>query len=309
MSDAISQLQDQIKQIDTKIEAAKQVLSDPEMAPLAQEEIEQLGLQKKALQDSIDTINNTPSGEDNISQQHFKEITLEVRAGAGGEEAKIFAEDLIRMYTRFCESAKLKVEPWDLGIIKIKGNGAYSLFKYESGVHRVQRVPETESSGRIHTSTASVAVLPIIPPTQLDIRDEDLDWQFYRSGGKGGQNVNKVSTAVRLTHKPTDTVVTCTSERSQAQNRAIALDLLRSQLWEKMEAERLGSLDEQRKAAVGSAMRAEKIKTYNFPQNRLTDHRINKSWYSLDKILQGDLKEVLKTTSTLINNQDDQNTN
>jgi peptide chain release factor 1 len=258
---------------------------------------------KKAIETSIQAIEdpNSLSSNDNSNPQNFKLVTLEIRAGAGGEEAKIFAEDLMRMYTRFCDNNNYKMEPLESGVVKIKGEKIYNLLRYESGVHRVQRVPETESQGRIHTSTASVAVLPIIPKSKLIVKDEDLDWQFYRSGGAGGQNVNKVNTAVRLTHKPTNIVVTCTKERFQDRNREIALELLRSQLWEIEEEKRLGSLDAQRKAAVGRSMRAEKIRTYNFPQNRVTDHRINKSWHNLQNILEGDIKEVLQTISQVLN--------
>src|SRR5690606_29310318 len=171
--------------------------------------------------------------------------SIEIRQGTGGEEAKIWANDLIRMYSRFCEASKVKFEAIDSGYYKVTGRNIYNLLKYESGVHRVQRVPETESSGRIHTSTASVAVLPIIKPQAVEIRDEDLEWQFVRSGGAGGQNVNKVNTSVRLTHKPSQIVVSCSKERTQIRNREIALEMLRSQLWEIEEEKRLGSLESQ----------------------------------------------------------------
>lgn len=293
------QLQIQIDLLDQKISAAKELLSDPSLKSLATEEITKLETQKQALTDSIKSLQ--PAGQDQ-SHQSFdtKSLTIEVRSGAGGEEAKIWAQDLLRMYTRYADSQHCRLDTLDTGVIKLTGAGAYQKLKYESGVHRVQRVPETESQGRVHTSTATVAVLPIIPVKQLELKDEDLDWQFYRSGGKGGQNVNKVNTAVRLTHKPTGIVVTCSRERSQAQNRQIALDLLRSQLWEHQEEKRLGSLDSQRKAAVGRAMRAEKIRTYNFPQNRITDHRLPKSWHNLDRALQGDIEEIVKHVSSTL---------
>ena len=168
----------------------------------------------------------------------------------------------------------------------------YQIFKYESGVHRVQRVPETESQGRIHTSTASVAVLPEIQQNAVEIRDEDLDWQFMRAGGAGGQSVNKTSSAVRLTHVPSGIVVTSSRERKQAQNRQIALELLRSQLWEIEEEKKMAKLGKAR-SAIGRNMRAEKIRTYNYPQNRVTDHRINESWYNLESLVDGDLEKVL----------------
>ena len=305
MNDAVSQIKVQIAEVDEKIKSAKRLLQDAEMAQLAKEEITSLISQKKALEQSIKTLTTSyETQEDGTSQINTNVATLEIRQGAGGEEAKIWAEDLMRMYLRFFDTKKFKFEALDSGVIKIMGKGIYSLIKYESGVHRVQRVPETESSGRIHTSTASVAVLPIIKPTALEIKDEDLDWQFVRSGGAGGQNVNKVNTAVRLTHKPTDIVVNCSKERTQIRNREIALEMLRSQLWEIEEEKRLGTLENQRKAAVGRAMRAEKIRTFNYPQNRVTDHRINKSWYNLESILQGDIEEILKTVNTELNKQE-----
>lgn len=291
MNSVIDELQSQIDQIATKISESQNLIGDPEMGQLALDEIQTLTVQKQALLDSISALQHQPSAT-STPVHHFNQITLEVRPGTGGEEAKIWAEDLLRMYTRYCQLKSLKLDLIDPQTLKISGDKVYSRFKYESGVHRVQRVPSTESQGRIHTSTASVAVLPIVPATDIQIKDEDLDWQFYRSGGKGGQNVNKVNTAVRLTHVPTGEVVTCSTERSQSQNRAIALDMLRSRLWEKQEEDRLGSLDAQRRAAVGRAMRAEKIRTYNFPQNRVTDHRIHESWHNLDRILEGDLDKM-----------------
>jgi peptide chain release factor 1 len=198
------------------------------------------------------------------------------------------------MYMRYAEAKSYKIELLDERVIKISGVGAYKNLLYESGVHRVQRVPTTESSGRIHTSTASVAVLPEIPERDLEIKEEDLDWQFFRSGGAGGQNVNKVNTAVRLTHKPSGIIVTSTQERSQQQNRQIALALLRSQLWEIEQEKRFTEIDSKRKLAVGRAMRSEKIRTYNFPQNRVTDHRINKNWHELDLILDGKMDKVIQ---------------
>ena len=203
------------------------------------------------------------------------------------------------MYLRFAESQNWKATQIDDLTLKISGKNAYSSLKNEAGVHRVQRVPTTEKSGRIHTSTASVAVLPIIPSTQIKINPEDLEIEFFRSGGHGGQNVNKVSTAVRLRHKPSGIVVESSQERFQARNREIAEEILRSKLWQKQEEERIEKLNKQRKQAVGRAMRAEKIRTYNFPQNRIKDHRINKSWYGLEKILDGDLNKMLKTVQEL----------
>lgn len=222
----------------------------------------------------------------------FGSVIMEIRQGVGGDEAKIWASDLMRMYKRFAENQSWRVEELEDGVIKIKGEGVFDQLKFETGVHRVQRVPTTEKAGRIHTSTASVVVLPEVPETAVDIKDGDLEWQFTTGGGHGGQNVNKVATAVRLTHKPTGIVTTARQERSQEQNRKIALSLLRSQLWEieqeKKKAQVTGYRDQ-----IGRSMRSEKIRTYNYPQNRVTDHRINKSWHKLDVIMEGNLGDVV----------------
>ncbi len=226
----------------------------------------------------------------------FNSIILEVRPGVGGDEAKIWADDLMRMYCRYAELNNWPVERLDSGVAKIKGQNIYDKLKFETGVHRVQRIPTTEKSGRIHTSTASVVVLPEIAEKEIEIRDDELGWEFTRSGGHGGQNVNKVATAVRLTHKPSGIIISCRQERSQEQNRKIALSLLRSQLWEReQESKRAG--ERESRSAIGRSMRAEKIRTYNYPQNRLTDHRIGKSWHQLDKIIDGELDEVLSVLS------------
>lgn len=216
---------------------------------------------------------------------------LEFRAGPGGEEAKIWARDLLRMYLRYANLLGWKVEQLDDTIIRIRGPQAFTKLQYEAGTHRVQRVPTTERQGRIHTSTATVAVLPDIPENEIQIRPEDLEWDFYRSGGKGGQNVNKVSSAVRLRHKPSGMVVQCQTERDQYQNRQVALSMLRAKLWERELMTREQSISEQR-SIIGKGMRAEKIRTYNYPQNRVTDHRINKSWHNLDDIVEGKLQKV-----------------
>ena len=300
MNQAHSQLTIQLKKLDEKIKEAKIMLQDPDMAKLAKQEITALTLQKEAINTSLKTITGDyqSKSSDEIQNMDSNNALLEIRAGAGGDEAKIFADDLMRMYSRFAETISLKFELVDEGIVKVKGKDAYKMFKYESGVHRVQRVPVTDSQGRIHTSTASVAVLPEIAPTQIEVRDEDLEWKFTRAGGHGGQNVNKVNTAVMLTHKPTSIVVHCRQERSQQQNRILALEFLRSQLWELEEEKRLKTIKSKRREAVGRAMRAEKIRTYNYPENRITDHRIKKTWKALDRIMQGDLTPVIEAMAS-----------
>lgn len=306
---AIDQLESQLKEIEAKIEEAKALAEgDPAFKDLAEEELKALSQQQKAIETSIKTINGDFSTSE-ISETGMEmgrnNAILEVRAGAGGDEAKIWAEDLLRMYVRYAEQTGMKMEILDEGVIKFKGKGAYGRLKYESGVHRVQRVPETEAQGRIHTSTATVTVLPEVQPTQVEIREEDLEWKFTRAGGKGGQNVNKVNTAVLLTHLPSGIVINCRQERTQQQNRMIALDLLRSQLWEIEEEKRLKTVDEKRQAAVGRAMRAEKIRTYNYPDNRITDHRIKKTWHSLEAILSGGLGPVTEALAENLGNEAD----
>lgn len=221
---------------------------------------------------------------------------IEVRGATGGDEAKIWAADLLRMYMRYAQAKGWKAEFYDDVVLRVKGPGAYTLLQYEAGVHRVQRIPNTERYGRIHTSTATVAVLPEIAENAIYVNPGDLEWEFYRSGGKGGQNVNKVSTAVRLRHKPTGIVTTAQTERYQEQNRRIALDLLRAKLWDAEEEKKAAAVGAAR-SVVGRGMRAEKIRTYNFPQNRVTDHRINKSFHNLEDIVDGKLDKILGALS------------
>ena len=297
--------QAQITQLEEKIVDTKLLLEDPDFAELAKVEVTALEAQLKQLTDAV--LQMEQGSEE--SEESFAEkinCTFEIRPGAGGDEAKIWANDLKRMYLRFFEKMNIKVEHIDDLIFKTKGKiteieeadgetpyiTAYELFKYESGVHRVQRVPETESSGRIHTSTASVAVLPEVPTNAIEIRTEDIEWQFMRASGAGGQSVNKTNSAVRLVHKPSGIATTCRQEKKQEQNRKIAMDLLRSQLWEIEEEKRQKELGKAR-SAIGRAQRAEKIRTYNFPQNRITDHRIKESWHNLPFILEGDLTKLL----------------
>lgn len=223
---------------------------------------------------------------------------LEIRGATGGDEAKLWGNDLLRMYMRYAVKKGWKVIQMDEKTIRISGAGAFDALKNESGVHRVQRVPVTEKRGRIHTSTATVAVLPEIKENEVQINPNDLEWSFTRAGGHGGQNVNKVSTAVRLVHKPTGIVAEAREERFQEQNRQIALSLLRSKLWEKQEEEKLRTIAGYR-SLIGRGMRAEKIRTYNFPQDRVTDHRLGKSWGKLELIVDGDLEKVIELTRTL----------
>lgn len=282
-------IQQQIDQINRQIEENQQLLSDPELASLALQEIENLTVQKQALEQTVQQIEHA---QNSAIAPTYNNCTMEIRAGAGGDEAKIWGNDLERMYTRYAAMKKIKVEQIDEGVVKFIGKGAYDLFSFESGVHRVQRVPETESQGRIHTSTASIAVIPEVPASVIEIREDDLEWQFIHAGGHGGQNVNKVSTAVRLTHKPSGIVISARTERYQAQNREIALELLRGKLWDMEEQKRTKEMGTAR-MAIGRAMRAEKIRTYNYPQNRVTDHRIHQSWYELETIMEGYLDPVL----------------
>ncbi len=223
---------------------------------------------------------------------------VEVRGATGGDEAKIWQVDLMRMYLRFATKKGWKTETVEDNTLRIVGPHAFSLLKNETGVHRVQRIPKTEKRGRIHTSTATVAVLPEIKESDVQVNPSDLEWQFFRAGSQGGQNVNKVSTAVRLIHKPSGLVVTAQTERFQEQNRKIALDLLRSRLWEKEEQDKEKTVAGYR-SAIGRGMRSEKIRTYNFPQNRVTDHRLGKSWGNLEDIVEGNLDKVMEMTQTL----------
>jgi peptide chain release factor 1 len=291
-------LQQELSRIDDEIEANKKLINDPEMAELAREEIAELERQKHELQNGVD---NKPG--DRADNQMNKETSgnkknniaiLELRAATGGDEAKIWADDLKRMYIRYAGNQGWKFEETEGGIVKIWGVGVYSALQNEAGVHRVQRVPVTESQGRIHTSTATVAVLPEIKPSEVALEDKDVEFEsFRRSSGAGGQNVNKVATAVRLIHKPTGIKVESSSERTQIGNREAAMKLLASKIWALQEEERLAKLEDAR-TVIGRGMRSEKIRTYNYPQNRVTDHRLRKSWHDLDMIMEGKLGKIVK---------------
>lgn len=231
---------------------------------------------------------------DNTSQT----VYLEVRGATGGDEAKIWAAHLARMYLRYALKRGWKTTQFDDNVIKISGLGVFNDLRNESGVHRVQRIPTTERHGRIHTSTATIVVLPEIKESEVQINPADLDIQFFHSSSQGGQNVQKVSTAVRITHRPTGIIVASQRERFQEQNRRLAMDLLRTKLWEREEEEKMRTVAGYR-SAIGRGMRAEKIRTYNFPQSRVTDHRIKKSWGNLETIIDGDLDKVIELTKNL----------
>lgn len=290
-------LKAQITQIENKIKDARELAaSDLSMADLAQEEIKNLEEEKSSLERSV---NREPLTDNNDSSA----VILEIRAAAGGDEAGLFASDLSRMYTKFAASRNWKVEELDRNeggignikeiIFRISGKNVWGKLQFESGVHRVQRVPKTESSGRIHTSTATVAVLPEVESTRLIINPADIEFEAFRSGGHGGQNVNKVSTAVRIKHKPTGIVVKAQTERSQAQNREIAMQILRSKLYSLEDQKNQSTIHDERSTQIGTGDRSEKIRTYNFPQNRITDHRINKSWHNLEEIMEGKLGKII----------------
>ena len=309
MDETLRILSEEIAKIDSKIKENQDLLLDPEFKSLEldiKSEIENLESSKESILNSISEIQNSGNQAENSSGFEINPnvAIIEVRAGTGGSEAALFAFDLYRMYQRYCEKKKYKTSEEFYSedsaggiktvIFEIKGQNVFNLFKNESGVHRVQRVPKTESAGRIHTSTATVAVMPEVKSIEVEIHPDDLIWEFHRSGGSGGQNVNKVSTAVRLTHKPTGLVVDCQEERTQGKNREKALGYLRSRLYNLMKDQQVKKVSELRLNQVGSGERSEKIRTYNYPQDRITDHRIGKNFGNIGIVMDGDIDKILE---------------
>ena len=302
-----SQLQETVeeynhyKQVSREVEDAESMIEeerDADMRSMAKDELEELENEKAKSEDRLKRLLIPKDPLDG------KNIIVEIRAGTGGEEAALFAADLYRMYARYAEEKGWKLEVMDSNdtgiggfkeiVFSISGKNVYEHLRYESGVHRVQRVPSTESGGRIHTSAVTVAVLPEAEETDVEVNNEDLKIDVFRSSGPGGQSVNTTDSAVRITHIPTGTVVTCQDEKSQHKNKAKALRVLRARLYEVEEQKRRQERDQSRKNQIGSGDRSERIRTYNFPQNRVTDHRINLTSHKLEQILQGELDEIIE---------------
>lgn len=293
----------QYRQARTRLDEARalQGEEDEELRMMAQAEIEELEPQISALEDEIKSLLIPKDPRDQ------RNVIMEIRAGTGGDEASLFAADLFRMYSRYAERLRWEIDVLsasEIGIggykeiiFNVKGRGAYSRLKYESGVHRVQRVPVTESSGRIHTSTATVAVLAEVDEVEVDIPDGDIRVEVYKSAGAGGQNVQKNATAVRIIHLPTGMVVQCQDERSQLQNRLRAMSILRARLYEIEQEKQRQEVEEDRRSQVGTGERSEKIRTYNYPQSRVTDHRVNISNYNLAGVMEGDIDEFIDELS------------
>ena len=306
----------EIQEIKNKIEENKAILSareDAELFSLAQEEL--ISFREKQKSKELELAASLEADVNTAGRENSSAVIIEIRAGTGGQEAALFAGDLFRMYSKYAEKQDwnqkiLDSHPSELNgfkeiIFELKsanggGGDVFSKMKYEAGVHRVQRIPETEKQERIHTSTASVAVLLKPKKTQIKINPQDLRIDFYRASGKGGQNVNKRETAVRITHLPTGLVVTSQTERNQLQNKENAMSILEARFLKRKEMENLEKFGQKRRSQIGRAKRAEKIKTYNFPQNRVTDHRIKKTWHNLEEIMKGKLEEIIKKQNEIL---------
>ncbi|MBN2854506.1 peptide chain release factor 1 [Patescibacteria group bacterium] len=289
-----------LEKTNSHLEQNRQIINeeqDPELRQMAETDLNELELKAEALKDAIEEEINPSSPNDK------KNAIIEIRAGAGGDEAALFAGDLFRMYARFCEKKSWKLELIDASeigiggykeiIFSVKGEGAYGLLKFEAGTHRVQRVPETEKQGRVHTSTATVVVLPEAEEVDIEIKAQDIRIDTFCSSGPGGQSVNTTYSAIRILHLPTGLIVSCQDQKSQHQNKEKALQVLRSRLLAREEEERRKKESDTRQIQVGGGDRSDKIRTYNIPQDRVTDHRINTSWHSITRILEGEIDEIV----------------
>ena len=286
------------KKVVSDINDAKEMLDDKEMAAFTKEEISRLETEKENLEKELEVLLLPKDPNDD------KNTIVEIRGAAGGDEANLFAGDLFEMYSRYAENMGWKIEiinavegtsgGYSQIEFMVKGENVYSKLKYESGTHRVQRVPSTESQGRVHTSTATVAVLPEVEDIDIEIKDSDIRVDVYRSSGAGGQGVNTTDSAVRITYLPTNTVVTCQNERSQLKNKEQAMKVLKSKIYEDLQKKQNAEIEDERRSKIGTGDRAEKIRTYNYPQNRVTDHRINLTIMQLDRIMQGKLDEIIE---------------
>lgn len=316
MEQAIQAIKTEIEKFREQINQSKNLMDaepDGDMKAMIAEEIAELEKKISELEQTINTMEGNFESAGDSSQEspiNPNVAILEVRAGTGGDEAGLFASELYNMYLRFAEKMHWKVEEiftsengvggFKTASVRIAGKGVYTLLGNESGTHRVQRVPKTEAAGRIHTSAATVAVLPELKKIEIEIKPEDLKWDFFRSGGKGGQNVNKVSTAVRVTHIPTGTIVECQEGRTQGKNREKALSILESRLYTMMQEQKVQKIDDLRNNQVGTGDRSEKIRTYNFPQDRVTDHRVKQNWHNIESIMLGNIEDLLNELNQML---------